>query len=604
MKKPCMLRMCSGPIHCPDNPVPKSANIVQSTENLAPQLSTSIQPAENTFPEASTNPTSNVSTNSASESPPIQQGHSNTVLGFARTKISSFFPARKLGEIGKGHIRVKWLATGKIGTVPKDCWTIFSEQKALRFSKDRGVNKVVFAKGMEDLHALLDRLERDGEEPDHESQLHSESVVVTSRQPAAARKLARFSQVRLDQSEMLTDAAFSEYIETLEDGMLSCKECPNFTTPLRVVARRHAIGHGSKRISRTKKKEKKYICSKPGCEEKFVLISECDKHFREVHRVIEGKYVGGYKCWDCSTPDKPYILKDWRAYVVHLQKTKKHNPDDNDMQKCPDCEYSSHRGWLVERHMKRNHGPKVWLEELLMKLVSKVVDTFEKESDTDVCELEEDFTCEIDGSQENTSIPEKTSSKDTELDKQIQWLEIHGTSEYEKEKIATLKERRKLFHDLFGESTSFEKTKKRKSNDKCLSPRQKKKRYNTTFAEPNRRSNRKRDINRPSQENIDDPDETNPEEEKTDGDHVRETGEEVREDDEEYKQGDEDVREKGEEVLQGGSENEPGVAEPIEPCQSNKRFVCDFCEKSTSRLCNLKEHIELVHAVRDVECTR
>ena len=64
------------------------------------------------------------------------------------------------------------------------------------------------------------------------------------------------------------------------------------------------------------------------------------------------------------------------------------------------------------------------------------------------------------------------------------------------------------------------------------------------------------------------------------------------------------MREKGEEVLQGGNENEPGVAEAIEPRQSNKRFVCDFCEKSTSRLCNLKEHIELVHAVRDVECTR
>ena len=120
MKKPCMLRMCSGPIHCTDNPVPESSTTVQPTENLAPQLSISIQPEENIFPDVSTNP--------ASDSPPIQQGQSNTVLGFARTKTTSFFPARKIGELGKGHVRVQWLATGKVGAVPKDCWTIFSEQ--------------------------------------------------------------------------------------------------------------------------------------------------------------------------------------------------------------------------------------------------------------------------------------------------------------------------------------------------------------------------------------------------------------------------------------------------------------------------------------------
>ena len=94
--------------------------------------------------------------------------------------------------------------------------------------------------------------------------------------------------------------------------------------------------------------------------------------------VREGKYIGGYKCWDCSTPDKPFMLRSWRLYVLHLKRTKKHNLAGFDELKCPDCDdFCTPRGWALRRHRLQMHGPKVWLAELLQELVFKLVDRCE-----------------------------------------------------------------------------------------------------------------------------------------------------------------------------------------------------------------------------------
>ena len=258
LKKPCLLRVCISPLVA--QPPPSLVPVITQPSGHPAQSEAALESPSSLVPTQSSDDPVNLALGaqeqeqrsqemSCNSEPPITSSELPTfspqpstsaglvqdvaplldmnILGFAKSRTCSFLPARKIGEVGRaGLVRVKWFATGKVGVVSKDCWTTYSEQKVLRFSRDRGVNKVQFAKAVEEMLAMLDKLERDGEvEPDSVDQLHSDSLVISKKQPAAARKLEKFSRISYEHSETLTAAAKAEFIVSGVENMLYCKVC-------------------------------------------------------------------------------------------------------------------------------------------------------------------------------------------------------------------------------------------------------------------------------------------------------------------------------------------------------------------------------------------
>ena len=372
------------------------------------------------------------------------------ILGFAKMNNTSFYPARKIGVLPGGKLlRVQFFATGIVAAVTPDSWSPYSEQKKYRLANDRGANKLRFSKGLAELLAAKARIERDGEEElDFVDSLHASSITMSSKQPGAARKLAKLGNMDWEHDAELTQAAFNEYIVTEDDGRMFCWRCPDYVSLIPVEARRHARGHNAapkKRSSKTSR-PKQFLCSRPGCTAAFGLVTECDKHYKEQHRTKEG----GYKCWDCSAAGKALVLKDYEQYRLHLTRTKTHNPESA-LLKCLYCDQYAvlpSRGADMKRHVQRHHGPEKWARALLLQLVSDgvdLVDCGEKEDggdDEDVAMPGEDG--EDAGHQDDEDMEEP----ETELDRQIKYLEEVGHSEYEKRKLNNLKERRLLFISL------------------------------------------------------------------------------------------------------------------------------------------------------------
>ena len=135
---------------------------------------------------------------------------------------------------------------------------------------------------------------------------------------------------------MELNSAFAEKISVREDGGFSCKNCPNFATSVRLLARTHAQTCGSKK-KKVGRKAVKISCPVCGtvCEGKKGLV----KHFQVSHA------TSSYRCSTCLKK-----LKTRKNYLRHL---KIH--DQVPAVKCPHCrkyfKFKSYR----DRHVKRVH---------------------------------------------------------------------------------------------------------------------------------------------------------------------------------------------------------------------------------------------------------
>jgi hypothetical protein len=490
-------------------------------------------------------------------------------LGFAKTRGKDFWPARRIGELGTSLVRVQFFGTGVVAVVALDCWVGYTEEVEKKVSKAE--SSATFAAAMQEMMAAKARVERDGEEElDFVGRLHEAST--KPRQPAVKRQLSKLNRVDLQHSEQLTAAAFRDYIVETE-GLFTCRDCPAFKTPIKVIAKRHARNHGQpkKADKRPAGSKKKFTCSKPGCGEKFALVSKCDKHYRESHQIAEG----GYKCWSCSTPTKQAILKNWKQYVQHMRATKIHNPSAGQELECPYCDdmaTSTNRSFNLKIHIRRHHGPLEYAKAMLSEILDTIFEEPEEEEEAEVDEVEAMETeQEVEGERVDKGSRQKGRSS---LDLQIEALEnIPNLCEYEVVKLNNLKQQKQMLLslNLEGEEQVEEEV-------------------------PRRRRVRKRPLPQPMV--------------------IRRSGrlqvaseveENANKGDEESNEEDEALTEDEEALLADDEELEMDCEEvPTNAGDAAKRFLCGLCGYGCMRGRRLQEHIEDVHTkrVRKIPCTR
>ena len=504
----------------------------------------------------------------------LEPGHNSqlvsNILGFAKTRGQDFWPARRLGGMGASLVRIQFFGTAVVAVVSGDSWVGYSEEVEQRVSK--AVSSSSFALAMQELMAAKARVERDGEdELDFVAKLHA----AKPKQPAVRRQLGKLNRVDLQHSGRLTNAAMRDYMVESEQGVptFKCRDCPKFETLKPVVAKRHARNHDQpKKPPKKPATMKKHFCSKPGCDESFVLVSQLDKHYQKEHQVVNG----GYKCWGCSTPSKQVVLKNWKQYVAHLRRTKTHNSSAGQELECEFCDYttSSDRGFNLAVHIKRHHGPHTLAKELILEILDTMFEAEREEvvDDVEEIELEQESEHEVGRGRVESNNRQRPKSN---LDQQIEALENSPQlCEYEMVKLHNLRQQKQMLFDL--QLGGGEQDGEREEEE--VQPRRKRKR--PSFQSVGGRKSSRLQVSAEI-DNV----------EKVDTDE-----DELNLEDANFEERQNDKSDSERDPLEG-----PSSAEGIK-----KRFLCGLCDYSCKRERRLREHMDDVHSNRatKISCTR
>ena len=169
----------------------------------------------------------------------------------------------------------------------------------------------------------------------------SKKAKKSSKQKKAITK-KRGKTLKEDEADL--NRIFAEKININEDGSFSCKDCPDFATVFRLLARTHAktCGTVKKKVGRKVKNRPCTVCGIV-CEGKKGLA----RHFQENHGTV--KYT-------CSTCFRKFEKRKY--YLGHL----KIHEEQNKI-RCPYCPKTFLFKSYLKRHLKRTHTPAVTVAE-------------------------------------------------------------------------------------------------------------------------------------------------------------------------------------------------------------------------------------------------
>jgi hypothetical protein len=434
--------------------------------------------------------------------------------------------------------------------------------------------------------------------------------------------------------------------------LLYCRECLKFKTAIPVKAKRHARGHGSAKKRGVKRsQEKKFSCSRPGCDRSFARITDCDKHYE-----LEHKSPGGsYKCWECSTVTKNVVHKNMKQYRAHLQKIKKHSNRACKEIFCEYCEYSisKSRNRNMVRHINVKHGNQKIIKELLAEIIVEVVDSLTEVDPIDldhIVEVVVDTIADVEEPNEQDQDDEEHEQQlgpKTHIDKEIDYLEKFANCEYEQIKQKRMQIKRDELIKLgFLPSAdqhlikAREKMIRERKKDEAL----KAKRTLTEAMDPRRSNRLKRKVSWRYEES-DDEEEleeceklkelvVSDDREVSENDHEKgrrngvvsdkgdvskdkgdliqdHNGEEVSDNELEVSEAEEnEMEEEDKEEDEDKEENEDKEAEEtvdtVDRIHVKKQFTCDQSKHSTTREIRLRQHMLDMHTERTnrIPCTR
>ena len=205
-------------------------------------------------------------------------------------------------------------------------------------SEERTASVAEKSAASDEVVELVDVVEDGNEQPVSNKASKKNQVVKKAKKNsksnnAAAKK--RGKTLREDESDL--NRLFAEKISVNDDGSFTCKDCPDFATVVRLLARTHAktCGTVKKKVGRTAKRRPCTVCGTV-CEGKKGL----NEHFRVNHSTV--KYT-------CSTCFRKFERR--KNYLGHL---KIH--DEQNKIRCPKCPKTFLFKSYLKRHMKRTHA--------------------------------------------------------------------------------------------------------------------------------------------------------------------------------------------------------------------------------------------------------
>ena len=162
-------------------------------------------------------------------------------------------------------------------------------------------------------------------------------VLKKTNKKKKAEPKKRGKTLREDQMEL--DKAFSDKIVGTDEDSYRCKDCPDFVTRVRLLARTHAQTCSMRKKKQSGRKAKKFKCGDCGivCDGKMGLA----KHYKDSHPT---------PAYNCSQCDKTFKLR--KRYMNHL---KIH--EEGSRIKCLYCPKTFRFNSYMRRHIGRVHKP-------------------------------------------------------------------------------------------------------------------------------------------------------------------------------------------------------------------------------------------------------
>jgi DNA-directed RNA polymerase subunit RPC12/RpoP len=278
------------------------------------------------------------------------------MLGFAKLKGFSPWPARKLGQAeAGGKVWVRFFGENQLGTVPRKNWTELTPEShktvgiknaknnkyatALELMIEASDENCTLANGNSNNPGVV--LAQDVVELD-EIPLNTQAQKAHVKKPAKPQNKnqektkSALAKKTLQDSEREVSNNFSNKIVT-EDSGFYCKNC-KFSSALKLRAKTHAMTCG-KKIKKFSSR-KKSPC--PECASVFSSRKELNQHYKVKHQ------TSSYKCSKCL---KSYKLR--KTYLAHLR-----THDDSYLERfqCDLCDYKGVDMWNLKRHTARKHS--------------------------------------------------------------------------------------------------------------------------------------------------------------------------------------------------------------------------------------------------------
>ena len=165
---------------------------------------------------------------------------------------------------------------------------------------------------------------------------------VKSKNKRVKSKTAPKKKVKktLRDDEMALNHAFAEKILIDADNSFHCRDCPDFVTNVRLLARTHAQSCSATRKQPGKSRMKNIPCL--DCDERFGSKRSLRRHFKECHD------VASYTCFHCQKKIKSRV-----NFQKHLKLHRELTPI-----KCQYCDKSFSFKSYLNRHVLRVHKNK------------------------------------------------------------------------------------------------------------------------------------------------------------------------------------------------------------------------------------------------------
>ena len=197
-------------------------------------------------------------------------------LGFAKQAKYEWHPALKTGMNPRGsRISVTYLGTAQTGIVDRGKWLPFSRQAEVKITTPRLLKDNGFRRGMDQLRNLLSKINSTVDKST------TKANIGFSSQPVG-RKLVKLTKEGLQKDEEQNLRMMKERIVALNEETYKwgCRIC-KWKGKYKLGAKMHARECGSRRREKKKKpKDKKYECSRAGCDVSFPYLSQLQKHYR------------------------------------------------------------------------------------------------------------------------------------------------------------------------------------------------------------------------------------------------------------------------------------------------------------------------------------
>ena len=197
-------------------------------------------------------------------------------LGFAKQRFYPWHPAMKTGVLARGsRILVTYFGTAQTGTIDRSKWVQYSKHAEEKICSPSLLKKGIFKKGLDQLKAMLSKINSGG------SEIDVGSGVGFSEQPVG-RKLVKLSKDGLMMDEEQNLRLMKDKILEIK-GMpykWACRDCP-WKGQFQHKAKQHARDCGTRRRENTRKiKDNKFGCSGEGCSLAFASKCQLQKHYR------------------------------------------------------------------------------------------------------------------------------------------------------------------------------------------------------------------------------------------------------------------------------------------------------------------------------------